>query len=111
MDDLLNNIGSYIPKDVSVFSYAEPYGRTPAPSSKYKDRKAAQRASFLKKKAIKEALEKGHKLCTSCNQELSLFNFDIDKKTFTGYSSMCKECKKQYNQRYRKGNINDNETQ
>ena len=101
------NIQSYTPKDVSVFNYTEPYGRSPNASLKYQDRKAAQKASFLKKKAIKEAMDKGHKLCTACNEEKSLSDFNVDKKTFTGYSTWCKSCKKDYNKKYLKGYAND----
>lgn len=107
MASSINNIQSYVPKDVSVFNYTEPYGRSPNASPKYQERKAAQKASFLKKKAIKEAMDKGHKLCTSCNQEKSLSDFNVDKKTFTGYSTWCKSCKKDYNKKYLKGYAND----
>ena len=91
------NIQSYTPKDVSVFNYTEPYGRSPNASPKYQDRKAA----------IKEAMDKGHKLCTACNEEKSLSDFNVDKKTFTGYSTWCKSCKKDYNKKYLKGYAND----
>jgi hypothetical protein len=107
MTPSVDNVQSYVPKDVSVFSYAAPYGRTPDPSKKYQDRKAAQKASYLKKKAIQEATNKGHKLCTACNEEKSLSDFNVDKKTFTGYSTWCKSCKKDYNKKYLKGYGND----
>lgn len=76
-------------------------------SEHYLAQKARQKASREAKAKVQESLSKGHKLCTSCNQELSLDNFNVDKKTFTGYSTWCKACKKNYNKKYLKGNTND----
>lgn len=72
------------------------------PSEAYLERKRRSEASKEAKAKIKAALELGHKLCTKCDQELSLFNFDKDRKTYTGYSSWCKGCKKDYNKKYSK---------
>lgn len=88
----------------SYFTYKNKYKE---PSEAYLERKRRLEASKEAKAKVKAALELGHKLCTKCNQELSLFNFDKDKKTFTGYSSWCKGCKKDYNQKYLKGDSND----
>lgn len=79
-------------------------------SESYELRKKRSNAAKAAKVKIKEALAKGHKMCTTCNQELSLSSFDVDKKTFTGYSSWCKDCKKEYNKRYLKGNIDNDKT-
>ncbi len=76
-------------------------------SSSSKVREEKRKKVYEKKKSIKEALAKGHKLCTSCNEEKSLSEFNVDKKTFTGYSTWCKECKKTYNKKYLKGYSDD----
>lgn len=76
-------------------------------SNTSKQREEKRKEVYERKKAVKESLSKGHKLCTSCSQELSLDNFNVDKKTFTGYSTWCKSCKKDYNKKYLKGNTND----
>ena len=90
------------------FTYKNKYKE---PSQKTLELRKRSEASKEAKAKIKEALEQGHKLCTKCNQELSLFNFDKDKKTYTGYSSWCKECKKTNDKRYRNteniGDIDD----
>lgn len=70
-------------------------------------REEKRKEVYQRKKAIKEALNKGHKLCTACNEEKSLSDFNVDKKTFTGYSTWCKSCKKEYNKKYLKGYAND----
>jgi hypothetical protein len=88
------SMGSMAPKDVSIYKYQAPYGRSKDPSQKYLDRKAAQKASYHKRKAIKEALNIGHKLCTACGQEKTLASFNVDKRSYTGYSSWCKDCHK-----------------
>ena len=63
--------------------------------SKTRDqRKQATRNKYLRKKAVKEALSKGLKTCTKCGEDKKLFDFYVDKKNFSGYSSYCKECKK-----------------
>lgn len=72
-------------------------------SDAYKALKARQKASREARAKIKEAAEKGHKLCTACNEEKSLSNFNVDKKTLTGYSTWCKSCKKEYNKKYLRG--------
>ncbi len=72
-----------------------------------KKREEKRKEVYQKKKAIKEALNKGHKLCTSCNEEKSLSEFNVDKKTYTGYSTWCKNCKKTYNKKYLKEPNND----
>ena len=87
--------------------YFDYKNRYKEPSEAYMERKRRSEAAKASKAKVKEALQQGHKLCTKCNQELSLFNFDKDKKTFTGYSSWCKSCKKDYNQKYLKGDSND----
>jgi len=76
-------------------------------SEAYKALKERQKASREAKAKIKEAMAKGHKLCTACNEEKSLSDFNVDKKTFTGYSTWCKSCKKEYNKKYLKGYSND----
>lgn len=76
-------------------------------SEAYQALKERQKASREAKAKIKESMAKGHKLCTSCNEEKSLSDFNIDKKTFTGYSTWCKSCKKEYNKKYLKGYAND----
>lgn len=106
-NDTKLTVGSYVPKDVSKYSYPDMYGRHKPPSERYLERKARAKASQAKKAEIKAAMNKGHKLCTKCNEELPLSSFQVDKTTFTGYSSWCKSCKKDYNQRYRK-NYSDN---
>lgn len=45
-------------------------------------------------KAVYHSLKKAHKLCTCCGKELSLLNFHVDRKSMTGYSSVCKQCKR-----------------
>lgn len=70
-------------------------------------REAKRKKAYARKAQISKALSMGHKLCTKCNEELPLSSFQVDKTTFTGYSSWCKSCKKDYNQRYRK-NYADN---
>ena len=67
------------------------------------ERELKRKEVYLRKKAIKEALDKGHKICTECQEELPLSMFNVDKKTFTGYSSWCKGCKKEYNRNKNKG--------
>lgn len=53
------------------------------------------------KRDVMRALSKGHKLCVKCNQEKALFSFTADKKNYSGYSSWCKDCRKEANkQRY-----------
>lgn len=76
-------------------------------SEAYQALKERQKASREAKAKIKEAMAKGHKLCTACNEEKSLSDFNVDKKTFTGYSTWCKSCKKDYNKKYLKGYAND----
>lgn len=76
-------------------------------SEAYQALKERQKASREAKAKIKEAMSKGHKLCTACNEEKSLSDFNVDKKTFTGYSTWCKACKKDYNKKYLKGYAND----
>lgn len=58
------------------------------------ERKEAAQRKYLKQKAVKESLSKGFKVCTRCGEEKKLFDFYVDKKNFSGYSSYCKECKK-----------------
>ena len=72
-----------------------------------KQREEKRKEVYKRKSAIKEALAKGHKLCTACNEEKSLSDFNVDKKTFTGYSTWCKECKRTYNKKYLKGTSDD----
>lgn len=76
-------------------------------SSTYQQRQEKRKEVFKRKKDIKDSLSKGHKLCTSCNEEKSLNNFNVDRKSFTGYSAWCKSCKKEYNKKYLKGYSND----
>lgn len=76
-------------------------GKFVSPSDRYNARKARAKASAAAKAKIKDALSKGHKLCTKCDESKSLFEFDVDKKTYTGYSSWCKACKKEYNKSLR----------
>ncbi len=96
--------------DIETSSNTSITGRFKAPSERYLERKQRAKASREAKAKIKEAMLKGTKLCSKCSLEKSLFSFDVDKSTFTGYSSWCKDCKKQYNQRYRKSeNIGDSD--
>lgn len=71
------------------------------------NRREKQAEVYKRKKSIKEALANGHKLCTSCNETKSLSDFNVDKKTFTGYSTWCKDCKRTYNKKYLKGYSDD----
>lgn len=87
--------------------YFDYKNRYKEPSERTLELKKRSEASKAAKAKVKEALEQGHKLCTKCNQELSLLSFDKDKKTYTGYSSWCKGCKKEYNKQYLKGPSND----
>lgn len=82
-----------------------------SPSERYQAIKARSKASQAAKAKIKESLSKGHKLCTRCDTEQPLTNFDKDKKTYTGYSTWCKSCKKEHNKRYRQGTENIGETE
>ena len=82
-------------KNISVL------GRFISPSERYQERKRRSKLAQEAKKEVKSSLSKGIKLCTKCNEEKSLTMFDKDKTTYTGYSSWCKCCKKEYNQRYR----------
>jgi len=58
------------------------------------ERKEARTNRYLQQKAVKESLSKGFKLCTKCGEDKKLFDFYVDNKNFSGYSSYCKECKK-----------------
>ena len=77
-------------------------GEIYTPHDRWLERKAKHKQAVERKNTISKALSMGHKLCTKCNEELSLSSFQVDKTTFTGFSSWCKSCKKDYNQRYRK---------
>jgi thiol-disulfide isomerase/thioredoxin len=48
-----------------------------------------------KKREVTRALKDGHKACVKCGETKRLFDFSVDKKTYTGYSSWCKPCKKE----------------
>jgi hypothetical protein len=82
-------------------------GKLYSPYDRWMERKAKKAKATERKNSISKALGMGHKLCTQCNEEKSLKEFHVDKTTYTGYSSWCKSCKKDYNQRYRK-NYSDN---
>lgn len=57
-------------------------------------RKEYNKSRYAQQKAVKESLSKGVKSCAKCGEEKKLFDFYVDKKNFSGYSSYCKECKK-----------------
>ena len=48
-----------------------------------------------KSRDVARALKEGHKSCSRCGESKRLFDFNVDKKTYTGYSSWCKPCKKE----------------
>lgn len=57
--------------------------------------KKGQETAAANRKSKNDMLAKSMKLCGKCKQEKNLLSFNEDKKTFTGYSSWCKECKKE----------------
>lgn len=81
-------------------------GRYRPMSELYALRKARAQAAKEAKSKIKEALSKGIKSCTACGQEKTLLEFDKDKKTYTGYSTWCKSCKKEQKKKYLKEHSN-----
>lgn len=59
------------------------------------DRKAErQKKAAERRKEVKKALRMAHKLCTQCGETKSFLEFNVDKKAMTGYSSVCKQCKR-----------------
>jgi hypothetical protein len=71
----------------------------PAPwkdvSEAYALRKIKAEEKRKRQQEILKALKQGHKECSKCDQPKRLFDFHINKKTFTGYDSWCKSCKKE----------------
>ena len=63
-------------------------------SEKAKAREEKRLAYNKKMNAIYTALKNGHKECSKCLQTKSLFDFNVDRKMATGYSSWCKDCKR-----------------
>ena len=57
-------------------------------------RKEYNNSRYAQQKAVKESLSKGAKTCAKCGEDKKLFDFYADKKSYSGYSSYCKECKK-----------------
>lgn len=57
-------------------------------------KKKKQQEARDRRKKVEDTLKLGHKVCTKCSQTKSLFDFHIDKKMATGYSSWCKDCKR-----------------
>lgn len=59
------------------------------------EERARGRAKAAANRAAKKALlDKSLKTCGKCKEDKPLSCFHEDKKTFTGYASHCKECKK-----------------
>jgi hypothetical protein len=57
--------------------------------------RARGRAKAAENRALKKALlEKSLKKCGKCGEEKPLTEFHEDSKTYTGYASHCKQCKK-----------------
>lgn len=61
---------------------------------KQKALEAKQQKRLEKQRIVNEALKSGHKVCSKCGETKRLFDFHVDRKTVTGYSVWCKECKK-----------------
>ncbi len=57
--------------------------------------KKGRETAAANRKSKNDMLAKSMKLCSCCKQEKSLLSFNEDSKTYTGYSSWCKECKKE----------------
>jgi hypothetical protein len=86
-------------------SYLEKNGyEAPSEEASTYLRKVNQIAADNKRKLQQKVVEHGQKNCSKCGEVKSLFEFNVDKKTTSGYSSWCKGCKREHNKQYRKGN-------